>query len=138
MTNFIVLDTHILVWLVADETQISQKIKEIINAGAEDDNLIISSMSLWEVAMLLSKKKLNIYYPMRNFFDEISKIDGLIIKDINSEIAIESVSLDGDFHGDPSDRIIVATTRVLGATLLTRDEKILKWAKSGNIKTIKV
>ncbi|MBM3580047.1 MAG: type II toxin-antitoxin system VapC family toxin, partial [Alphaproteobacteria bacterium] len=48
-----------------------------------------------------------------------------------------SVLLMDDFHGDPADRIIVATTKMLGATLLTRDKKILDWAKDGHIKCLK-
>ena len=59
-------------------------------------------------------------------------------KDITPEIAAESVSLMDDFHGDPADRIIVATAKCYGATLLTRDQKILSWADLGHIRSLSV
>ena len=138
MNNLILLDTHILVWMTCREQEISKEIREKIELALQENRVIISSISLWEIAMLLDKKRLNVYFEIRDFLDEIVKIDGLRVKELSPEIAAASVSLADGFHGDPADRIIVATTKVFGATLLTRDKEILKWAKSGHIKTIKV
>ena len=88
--------------------------------------------------MLNFKKRINIYEPIKDFLNSITDINGLSIKDISPEVAAESVSLMDDFHGDPADRIIVATAKCLGATLLTRDQKILNWAKLGHIKSISI
>ena len=70
--------------------------------------------------MLSFKKRINIYEPIKDFLNSITDINGLAIKDISLEIAAESISLVDDFHGNPADRIIVATAKCLGATLLTR------------------
>lgn len=133
----LVLDTHVLLWSLLEPDEISKAIKQKISLAQNDNKLVICSISLWEIAMLNHKKRINVYEPIKNFLNSIADIDGLIVKDIDSEIAAESTLLMDDFHGDPADRIIVATTKILGATLLTRDQKILSWAKKGHIKYLK-
>ena len=118
--------------------ELSDDIKHKINLAQENSQLFLSSISLWEIAMLSFKKRINIYEPIKDFLNSITDINGLAIKDISSEIAAESISLMDDFHGDPADRIIVATAKCLGATLLTRDQKILTWAKLEHIKSISI
>ncbi|WP_341794263.1 type II toxin-antitoxin system VapC family toxin [Rickettsia endosymbiont of Rhinocyllus conicus] len=138
MNNTLVLDTHVLLWSLLQPKELSDDIKHKINLAQENSQLFLSSISLWEIAMLSFKKRINIYEPIKDFLNSITDINGLAIKDISSEIAAESISLMDDFHDDPADRIIVATAKCLGATLLTRDQKILTWAKLGHIKSISI
>lgn len=130
--------THVLLWSLLQPKELSEEIKHKINLAQENSQLFLSSISLWEIAMLSFKKRICIYEPIKDFLNSITDINGLAIKDISSEIAAESISLMDDFHGDPADRIIVATAKCLGATLLTRDQKILTWAKLGHIKSISI
>ncbi|AAY61552.1 PIN domain protein [Rickettsia felis str. Pedreira] len=134
----LVLDTHVLLWSILQPEELSEQIKHKINLAQENSQLFLSSISLWEIAMLNFKKRINVYEPIKDFLNSITNINGLSIKDISPEVAAESVSLMDDFHGDPADRIIVATAKCLGATLLTRDQKILSWAKLGHIKSISI
>lgn len=136
MNKSIVMDTHILLWSLLAPEKLNDDIKQSIIAAQENDELYISSISLWEIAMLKSKRRVNIYEPTKDFLCSIADIPSLSIQDISPEIAAESVQLIDDFHGDPADRIIVATSKCLGATLITRDSKILDWAKLGHIKSI--
>ena len=138
MNNPIVLDTHVLLWALLQPEELSENIKQHINLAQDNSQLFLSSISLWEIAMLKFKKRINIYEPIKDFLESIANINGLFIKDITPEIAAESVSLMDDFHGDPADRIIVATAKCYGATLLTRDQKILNWANLGHIKSLSV
>ena len=87
---------------------------------------------------LKSKKRINIYEPLKDFLQAITDIDGIKVIDILPDIAADSVSLTDDFHGDPADRIIAATAINAGAVLLTRDQQILSWAEMGNIRTVRV
>lgn len=96
--------------------------------------LLISSISLWEIAMLVHKKKISVFGRVVDFLTEIENIEGIQIIQIDSKIAAESVTLADNFHGDPVDRIIVATTKVYSAHLITRDQEIIQWAKNGTIK----
>jgi len=136
MNNPILLDTHVLLWSLIQPEEIPTNIQQEILLAQENSQLLICSISLWEIAMLKFKKRINVYEPIKDFLDAIAKIDGLLVKDISPEIAAESISLIDDFHGDPADRIIVATARCLGATLLSRDQKILNWANLGHLKSL--
>jgi len=136
--NPIILDTHVLLWSLLQPEELSETIKQLIGLAQENNQLFICSISLLEIAMLKLKKRINIYEPIKDFLESIHNLDGLSVKDISPEIAAESVSLMDDFHGDPADKIIVATARCYGATLLTRDQKILNWANLGHIKFLQV
>ena len=134
--DLVLLDTHVLLWSILREEELKSDIKQIISFAQENANLILSSISLWEIAMLQFKKRIHIYASVKDFLSSIKDIQGMSIQDITTDIAAESVLL-SDFHGDPADRLIAATAKIRGATLLTRDEKILNWAELGHIKAIK-
>lgn len=135
--NMIVLDTHVLLWSLLCPEELSEEVRGVICSAQHDGKLIVCSISLWEIAMLKFKKRINIYQPVKDFLAAITNVPGLVVKDISSEVAAESVLLTGEFHGDPADRIIVATTKVYGATLITRDQKILSWAEQGDIRFLR-
>ncbi len=136
--NPVLLDTHVVLWSLLTPDEINQSSKRIIEQAQEQDQLFLSSISLWEIAMLKSKKRISVYEPLKDFLQTITNIEGLSIKDISAEVAAESVLLADNFHGDPADRIIAATAMTSGAVLLTRDKKILTWAEQGNIRAIEV
>lgn len=134
MTQKIIIDTHILLWSLLEEEKLSSQELHIIKAAQIEGTLFISSISLWEIAMLSYKGRISIYGRLLEFLGDIKNVKGLRIYDIDPEVAAESVSLPGDFHGDPADRIIVATTRVLSGNLITRDSGIQEWAKDGYLR----
>lgn len=134
----ILLDTHVIIWTLLKPDELSSKVHSIIDLAQQEQRLLISSISLWEIAMLKSKKRINIYEPLKDFLQSIIDIDGIKLIDITAKIAAESVILTDDFHGDPADRLITATAISESAILLTRDEKILSWAQLGNIRAIKI
>lgn len=136
--NLLLLDTHVIVWSLMQPNELSDSIIKTINSAQENGNLLLSSISLWEIAMLKAKKRINIYQPIKEFLKTIVDIDGMNIADLSSGIAAESTLLVDDFHGDPADRIIAATAIETGAIILTRDSKILSWANLGNVRAIKV
>lgn len=138
MNSPVLLDTHVLLWSLVQPEELAEDIKQHITLAQENGQLLLCSISLWEIAMLKFKRRINIYEPIKDFLGSVTNIPGLSIKEISSEIAAESVLLMDDFHGDPADRIIVATARCFGATLLTRDQKILTWGNLGHIKSLKV
>ena len=134
--NPIILDTHTLLWTLIEPDQLNKTVSTVIQEALDSNNLIIASISLWEIAMLKMKKRIKVYEPIKDFLQTIEKIPGLQIQDISASVAAESTLLLDNFHGDPADRLIVASTIVNSATLVTRDEKILEWAKHGSIKTL--
>lgn len=128
----IVIDTHILIWCLIDKNKLTNSEIELISEAQLHNSLLVSSISLWEIAMLVNKKKISIFGRVNDFLEDIENLPGIQISQINGKIASESITLH-NFHGDPADRIIVATTKVHSAKLITRDQKIIQWAKSGII-----
>lgn len=120
--------------MLLEPEELSESIKKHIALAQANNQLLIGSITLWEIAMLNFKKRINIYEPIKDFLESIVNINGILIKNLTPEIAAESILLPDNFHGDPADRIIVATTKVYSATLITRDQQILAWANLGHIK----
>lgn len=136
--NSIILDTHVILWSLLQPEEITDSVKQIISDAQSQDRLLLSSISLWEIAMLKVKKRINIYEPIKEFLKSIEGIEGIEIVGVSSDIAAESMLLVDNFYGDPADRIIAATAINKSAHLLTRDKQILSWAELGNVRVIKV
>ena len=85
----------------------------------------MSDISLWEVAMLHSLDRIRLALPLREWLSKAVAPPLVRRQGISPAIATEVAALPDSFHGDPADRIILATARVLGATLLTQDQRIV-------------
>lgn len=133
----LLIDTHILIWSLTKSDELTSEVKEAIKSAKDNKSLYLSSISLWEIAMLAQKQRISIYRRIADFLQTIENIRGLNILQITANIAAESVTLPGDLHNDPADRIIVASCREISATLVTRDQKILDWADAGYMKTLR-
>jgi len=121
----ILLDTHALVWLSEGSHKLGDESVRLIDNALKLNNLFVSSISFWEVAMLVEKGRIDLLLKMDLW--RKSLIDnGLQEIVISGDIAIESASLT-NFHGDPADRMIVATALSSAMTLCTADQKILNW-----------
>ena len=130
----IVIDTHILLWWVSGSGELStaatKAIKNTLRKGGE---VLISSISAWEIAMLVEKGRLVLSMDVESWLDEVSQIDGVRFLPVDNEIGVKSTALPGEFHKDPADRMIVATARKSALPLVTADEKILQYE---HVKTI--
>ena len=122
----IVLDTHIWVWWVHNDAQLTAEQRELIQKY-EDEGLGVSIFSCWEIAKLVELKKLILHCPIQEWLETALSYPGIRLLDLTTEIAIESTQLPGEFHRDPADQIIVATARAYDCPLLTADRKILKY-----------
>jgi len=121
----IVLDTHALLWWANGErAQLSAAAASAIDAEMDGGQILVSSMSAWELAMLVERGRVALSMDIESWLDTLSRIDAVQIVPVDSEIAVKSVQLPGDFHKDPADRIIVATARKFAAPLVSADEKI--------------
>ncbi|MCQ9377565.1 type II toxin-antitoxin system VapC family toxin [Methyloversatilis sp. XJ19-49] len=121
----IVLDTHALLWWANGErAQLSAAAASAIDAEMDGGQILVSSISAWELAMLVERGRVALSMDIESWLDTLSRIDAVQIVPVDSEIAVKSVQLPGDFHKDPADRIIVATARKFAAPLVSADEKI--------------
>jgi PIN domain nuclease of toxin-antitoxin system len=127
----LLLDTHAWLWLVQGEQQFSDENLALIEQAAREARLRVSSISIWEVAMLEVKGRIALSLDCHTWVRQALAAPGLDLLTLEPDILIDSSRLPGTFHGDPADRIIVATARARGACLLTRDGKILEYAARG-------
>jgi PIN domain nuclease of toxin-antitoxin system len=132
----LLLDTHVWVWQVLGNVDLSVELRLLIDEAAFSGRLRISSISLWEIALSVSRSRLQLGKPAAIWFAESLIDPGPTIEPLGPEIAIESCHLPGGFRSDPADQIIVATARVTGASLMTRDRRILDYAQAGYLSAI--
>lgn len=130
----IVLDTHVLVWWVTGLTsELSRKARVAIDKEAAGCEILVSSISAWEIAMLVERGRLQLTMDVEQWLDIVIEIDAVRFVPVNNRITVKSVALPGEFHKDPADRLIVATARDAAATLVTADEKIRQYAHVATI-----
>jgi len=121
----IILDTHALVWMDAGAASLGKQTIQMIDQALVDDALAVSAISFWEVGMLINKGRLSMDFPPDIWRKDLLS-RGLVELPMDGKTGIDAANLQ-NFHGDPADRIIVATTIITGASLITADEKILNW-----------
>jgi PIN domain nuclease of toxin-antitoxin system len=134
----ILLDTHFFLWMMEGHEKVSKNpslLKEISKRIAMRE-ILVSEISLWEIAMLQSKGRIQISEPLESWLEKSINAPGIRAINLSPKIIAESVNLPGDFHSDPSDRLIVASARVYGATLITQDQQIQKYGSNGYIKVL--
>jgi len=120
----ILLDTHVWVWWLAQPGHLSKAARQAIQRSLSAEGVGISSFSVWELALLVQRKRLDLSIDLVEWVAETERVPGVTFHSVDNSIALQSVSLPGVFHPDPADRILVATARHLGATLITGDAKI--------------
>lgn len=118
------LDTHVLIWWLNDPMRLSPRQREVVEAATAEAPLHVSDISLWEVAILQGLGRIRLALPLREWLDVAVAPPLVRRQGISPAIAAEVAALPDSFHRDPADRILVATARILGATLLTNDRRI--------------
>lgn len=134
----VLLDTHVWIWLNLGSKELSKSIVELIDKSAREGCVYISAISIWEVATLAAKGRVSLNMPLNSWVDKALSQPGVELLPLSPDISIESAMLPDNFHGDPADRLIVASARVEHLLLLTRDEKILKYSEAGHLSAISV
>lgn len=129
----IVLDTHTLVWWVTGDATLSKKAMKAIEREQAGGAIIVSSISAWEIAMLVTHGRLVLAMDVSSWLATVAEIEVVRFVPVDVEISVKSVELPGEFHKDPADRMIVATARKLAVPLVTKDDKILNYP---HVKTI--
>ena len=129
-----VLDTHVWIWLMEGlRSDLSNATVSAIEEAGGRGELALPAISVWELGMLEARGRITLSQSIDEWVRAALTAPGLRLVDLSPEIAVESTRLPGDLHGDPADRMIIATTRVLGGTLITSDEQILAYGASGHL-----
>lgn len=130
--KWLLLDTHIWIWLMnGDQQALPQAVLEAIDQASQGGRVGIAAISIWEIGMLEAKGKIRLNKRCLDWVQEALDAPGVHLLPLTPEVAVESSRLPGNFHGDPADRILAATARLLGATFVTKDLKLLEYGNQG-------
>jgi PIN domain nuclease of toxin-antitoxin system len=133
-TSAPLLDTHVLIWLLQGNPRLGPKARKVIQTAAQHQQLCLSAISPWEIAMLVNKDRLTLDRDVGEWLHTALNIAKIRLEPVSVDIAVASTRLPGELHPDPADRLIVATARHLGATLITDDQALLAYAAKGHLK----
>ena len=120
----IMLDTHAWIWWASESPRIT---KRALDAIEKSDALGVSIISCWEVAMLVAKQRIGFRMDVQDWIDQALERPKVLLVQLDAQIAVLSTRLPGEFHGDPADRIIVATCLQSALPLVTKDRGITDW-----------
>jgi PIN domain nuclease of toxin-antitoxin system len=123
----IVLDTHTWIWFVSNPELLSKKAEKAADTAMNAKEIFISSISVWEIALLVEKGRLKLTMDVTDWVSQSERLPFFRFIPVDNAIAIKAVNLPQPLHSDPADRIIIATATTIGAPLVTKDEKILKY-----------
>jgi PIN domain nuclease of toxin-antitoxin system len=120
----ILLDTHVLTWLLVEPEHLSGAAASAIRCARRNQGIALAAISLWELARLFSqglvKGRGTVETSVRTLVEE----SGAEVRPITPEIAALAWQFPDDFPRDPADRLIAATARAEGMTLITHDQRI--------------
>lgn len=122
----VLLDTHAILWWKAGSDRLSAAAARRIDAAS---HVLISPISCWEIAMLLRKERIALDRPVQRWISDLLGADGVEAAELTAAIAVAAGELD-DLHGDPADRILVATAATARCPLVTKDRLIHDYARA--------
>ncbi|MEA3643255.1 MAG: type II toxin-antitoxin system VapC family toxin [Lamprobacter sp.] len=120
----IILDTHAWIWWIDESPTLPEATRQLIDRA---DYVGIPAICCWELAMLVAKHRIGLSMDVAVWIKLAFQRPSVGLLPLTPEIAVLSTRLPGEFHGDPADRLIVASSLTHNALLVTRDEKITDW-----------
>jgi PIN domain nuclease of toxin-antitoxin system len=120
----IVIDTHVLVWWLTGARGLSRKAERTLAAHGDPGQIVVSAISLLEIATAIRRGRLQLSMPLDQWLADMNSLPEIRVESVSAEIAVLAGGLAEPMHGDPADRLIVATTAVLGVPLVTGDRKL--------------
>jgi PIN domain nuclease of toxin-antitoxin system len=132
----LLLDTCAAIW-VTEEQDISSGAAAALNeAKTSRAPVYVSPITAWELGLLTSRERLRLLLPPERWFARLLQVPGVHLADMSPDLLIASSFLPGKPPRDPADRIIAATARELGATLMTRDRTLLAYGEQGHVRVM--
>ncbi len=120
----IVFDTCALIWWSLDPDKLSQAASDVCNQMETKNNILVPSIAIWEIAIKIKKKKLDLGVDLNQYVASLKKSSVVRIIPINEDLWLESVKLEWE-HRDPVDRVVVALAKSNQASIITADREII-------------
>jgi PIN domain nuclease of toxin-antitoxin system len=136
MEPSLLLDTCATIWISAQQPMAHGAEEALTTARARDETVFVSPITAWEIGLLVSDGRLNLQMTPERWFARLMQAPGLQLADILPSVLIAASFLPGQPPRDPADRILAATAREHGFQLVTRDRRLLDYAKQGHIQAL--
>jgi len=120
----ILMDTCAIIWDALNPSLLSEAATAAIGDADQNGALIISDISIWEISMLVKKKRLMVNTTAAHFINLFLQSRNVSVQSISPEIAEMSVNFNAEINNDPADRIIAATSIICNAKLVTADQNL--------------
>jgi len=120
----VLLDTHYWIWWLTPDAPLSGPQQAALDRRAARGELCLSAVSLWEAQMLHAKHRLELPVSFAEWLTRAADREIVSILPLDIDVVLALDALPASFHGDPADRLIVATARAHGVPLATRDRNI--------------
>jgi PIN domain nuclease of toxin-antitoxin system len=119
----ILLDTHVVIWLVTGDPRLSKRAEHAIDEARQGvDGLAISDFTLYEITLASRKKRIDVHIGLESFLFELEQ--RFVLLPITREVCMRTLSFPTNYPKDPADRIIGATALAHGLALVTADQAI--------------
>lgn len=125
----LLLDTHVFIWIMNDSPLLTKEFRNSFASIFKVQGSLLSPMSIWEIGMLIDKKRIEIDMDVLDWVNKALDSPGMLVCPISPRIAIQSTRLPGKVHLDPVDRLLIATAYEENAVLVTSDKKIIEYGK---------
>lgn len=122
----IAADTHVIIWDALKPEKLSNNARRAIETANTGNGIIFCEISLWEIAMLIKKRRIQIEIEFQEFISLVISSNRYIFQRLTPEIAELSVNLPSEVNNDPADRMISATSIIHQAPLVTADQNLIK------------
>lgn len=119
-----VLDTHVLLWWLSGSPLLPSRAVKSIQAALQEQALVVSAISVFEIATAVRRGRLELASPLDIWLHDLASLPEIYVEPVNAAVAARAAMFDDAVHGDPADRIILATAMWLERPLATADEKL--------------
>ena len=130
------LDTCAVIWLTQGDPWREPAASELPAALDRSATLFVSPITAWEVGMLVAKGRITLALDPDLWFERVCALPDVKLAAMPPSVLAASTALPGQPSGDPADRILIATARAFGYSLVTRDEKILEYGARGHVQVM--
>jgi PIN domain nuclease of toxin-antitoxin system len=132
----LLLDTCAVIWIAENEKLAPGAVEALNNANDAGVAILISPITAWEIGMLASRDRLKLLITPQRWFARLFEAGGVTLSEMSPDVLIAASFLPGTPPRDPADRIIIATARDHGCTLITRDRQLLDYAEQGHVSVL--
>jgi PIN domain nuclease of toxin-antitoxin system len=132
----LLLDTCAVIWVAEDQPITERAALALDEAHAADQFVYVSPITAWEVGLLVARGRLTTIIKPQLWFERLLDVPNVRLADMSPDLLISSSFLPGEPPRDPADRIVAATAREYGYTLMTRDRLLLDYAEQGHIQAV--